>query len=238
VPDINQNEMGEPARSGITNIVRDLVFGIEDGLLSTLGLVTGVAGGTRSTGVVLLAGIVGALSGAIAMGAGNYLGAKSQAEVLQRRILEEETSIREDPDRESDELTAYYASRGLTPEEIMVVVPAVMRKADFLLEEMAAHELHIDPDDLKNPIGKGFWMFVSYLIAAALPIAPYAMFGRRTAFIVSIGIAALAVFGIGAAKTILTKRNPFNSGLEMLAVAASAGIIGYIAGRFAAVSGI
>jgi VIT1/CCC1 family predicted Fe2+/Mn2+ transporter len=227
---------GETGRRGVAGIIRELVFGAEDGLLSALGLVTGVAAGTSHSAVVLLAGAVGAISGAISMGAGNYLGVKSQAEVLQRRMREEERSIREDTEHEFRELTTYYQKHGMTPEEVRVVVPAIMRNKDFLMEEMAAHELRIDPDDLKNPFWKGFWMFVAYLVAAALPIWPYAVFARGTALMTSIGIAVVAVFGIGAARTILTGRAPIRSGLEMLAVATCAGVLGYIAGHFVALS--
>jgi VIT1/CCC1 family predicted Fe2+/Mn2+ transporter len=240
---VQETDPGEHKTGGeiglkITGMIRELVFGAEDGLLSTLGLVTGVAAGTSNSSVILLAGIVGAISGAISMGAGNYLGAKSQIEVLQRTMLEEEESIREHPDHESSELTEYYQSHGMTPEEIGVIVPAIMRNKDFFMEEMAAHELHISAGDLENPIWKAFWMFVSFLVAATLPVWPYAVFGHGTALWVSVGVAAIAVFGIGALKSIFTGRSPVKSGFEVLAVAASAGIIGYIAGHLAGVSGV
>ena len=222
----------------LVGAIRDLIFGAEDGLVSILGLVTGVAAGTTSSALVLLAGVVGAISGAISMAAGNYLGVKSHIEVLQRRLLEEEENIREHPELECAELVNYYHERGLTAEEVQTVVPAVMRNRKFLMEEMAAHELGISPSELRNPVWKAFWIFAAYIIAAIFPVLPYALFPQHTAFTVSIIGTVLALFAVGAAKTIYTGRNPIKSGLEMLAIAAMAGIAGYLAGRFAAVSGV
>lgn len=222
----------------LVGAIRDLIFGAEDGLVSILGLVTGVAAGTTSSSIVLLAGVVGAISGAISMAAGNYLGVKSHIEVLQHRLQEEEKSIREHPRLEYEELVNYYQDRGLTAEEIQSVVPAVMRNRSFLMEEMASHELGISPSELKNPIWKAFWIFAAYIIAAIFPVLPYALFAQNIAMTISIIGTVLALFSVGAAKTVYTGRNPIKSGFEMLAIAAMAGIAGYLAGRIAAVSGV
>jgi VIT1/CCC1 family predicted Fe2+/Mn2+ transporter len=135
-------------------------------------------------------------------------------------------------------LAKYYSDRGMNPEDVRTTVQAIMRSKTFLLEEMAAHELHIDPEDLKSPVSKAFWMFLSFLIAAVFPIWPYALFNRNAAFAVSVCTAIVAIFAIGAGKTVFTGLNPVKSGLAMLAVAASAGIVGYVAGHFLGVSGI
>jgi vacuolar iron transporter family protein len=233
-----QSKTPESAKARISGVIRELVFGSEDGLLSALGLVTGVAAGTTNPSIILLAGIVGGISGAISMGAGNYLGIKSQMEVLQKRIREEEEEIRSHPDHESAELTSYYHERGLTPDEVKVIIPAIMRNKDLLMEEMAAHELHINADNLESPIMKSVWMFVAFVCGAVLPIWPYAVFNHQLALIVSIITAAVAVFGIGIGKTLVTGLNPVKSGFEMLAVAASAGLVGYFAGHLVGISGV
>ena len=220
----------------LVSAIRELIFGAEDGLVSILGLVTGVAAGTTNSAVVLLAGVAGAISGAISMAAGNYLGVKSHIEVLQRRLQEEEKSIRERPEHEREELVTYYKERGMNPDELSAIVPAVERNKEFLLEEMAAHELGISPDELKNPIWKAFWIFAAYIIASVFPVLPYVLFSRETAIIVSIIGTVIALFAVGAAKTIYTGRNPIKSGFEMLIIAALAGIAGFLAGHFAAVS--
>jgi vacuolar iron transporter family protein len=85
---------------------------------------------------------------------------------------------------------------------------------------------------------KSVWMFIAFVCGAVLPIWPYAVFGHQTALIVSIITAAVAVFGIGVGKTMVTGLNPVKSGFEMLAVAASAGIVGYFAGHLVGISGI
>lgn len=229
---------GAQDRLNLAGAIRELIFGAEDGLVSILGLVTGVAAGAASSAVVLLAGAVGALAGAISMAAGNYLGVKSHIEVLQRRLQEEEKSIREHPEHERAELVAYYRERGFTTEELRTIVPAIERNRGFLMEEMAAHELGICLSELKNPIQRAFWIFVAYIIAAAFPVLPYALFPHDTALIISITGTVLALFAVGAAKTVYTGRSAVKSGLEMLAIAALAGIAGYLAGRLVAPSGV
>jgi len=221
---------------GLVGAIRELVFGAEDGLVSLLGLVTGVAAGTTGSAVVFLAGAAGALSGAVSMAAGNYLGVKSHIEVLQRRLREEAKSIRENPELEREELVAYYRGHGLTSQEIRTVVPAIERNREFFMEEMTAHELGICPSELRNPLWRGVWIFVAYIVAAVFPVLPYALFPRETAMTVSIAGTVLALFAVGAAKTIYTGRNAIKSGVEMLAVAALAGIAGFLAGHFIAPS--
>jgi vacuolar iron transporter family protein len=220
----------------LSSAIRDLIFGAEDGLVSILGLVTGVAAGSANSSVVLLAGAVGALSGAISMAAGNYLGAKSHIEVLEHRLQQEKRSIAEHPEHERAELVDYFRSRGLTPGETSAVVPAIERNKDFLMEEMAAHELGISPSELQNPIWKAVWIFVAYIIASVFPVLPYVLFPRTVALEVSVAATVVVLFVVGAVKTIYTKRSPIRSGLEMLAIAALAGIAGYLAGLIIALA--
>lgn len=225
-------------KPSLADAIRELVFGAEDGLVSILGLVTGVAAGTTDSAVVLLAGVAGALSGAISMAAGNYLGVKSQVEVLERRISEEERSIRERPEHEHTELVEYYRKRGLSPDEIESIVQATERNKRFLLEEMAAHELGACPTELHNPVWRAFWIFFAYILSSVFPVLPYAIFPRNSAITVSVLGTVIALFGVGAAKTYYTGRNPVKSGLEMLAIAALAGVAGFGVGHLVAPLGV
>lgn len=168
------------------------------------------------------------------MAAGNYLGLKSHIEVLSRRLREERRNVRERPHQERQELVEYYRRRGFTEEEIEVVVPATMRNPRFLMEEMAVHELGICPGELSNPLSNSFWIFAAYVAASVIPVLPYILFERNTALGVSISGTVVALFGVGAARTVVTGRNWVRSGLEMLAIAAMAGAAGYLAGHIAA----
>jgi len=221
--------------TGPAGAIRELIFGAEDGLVSILGLVTGVAAGTASASFVLLAGVAGALSGAVSMAAGTYLGVKSQIEVLKRHLDQEEKSISEHPEHERAELVNYYRRRGFNRRERHVIIPAIMRNSELLMEEMAAHEYGISPTQLENPLQRAVWILIAYIIMSAFPVLPYALFGRETALAVSLTGTVLALFTIGALKTLYTGRSWLRSGLEMLFVAALAGMAGYLAGIFAAV---
>ena len=229
---------GGPADASPVGVLRELVFGAEDGLVSILGLVTGVAAGTTSSAVVLLAGVAGALSGAVSMAAGTYLGVKSETEVLRRSLSRERRSIEQNPEHERAELIRYYRRRGFTLCERRIVIPAIMRNKELLMEEMAAHEYGISPSQMANPIRRAFWIFAAYLVVSTFPVIPYSLFARDTALIVSIAGTTGALFAVGAAKTIFTGLSSVRSGLEMLIIGALAGIAGYLAGHFAALSGV
>lgn len=224
-----------PGEKGPAGSIREMVFGVEDGLVSILGLVTGVAAGTTSASFVLLAGVAGALSGAVSMAAGTYLGVKSQIEALQRVLHREERSIHERPQHERAELADYYREHGFSLRERRVIIPAIMRNSRLLMEEMAAHEYGISASQLENPVQRAFWIFITYIIVSAFPVLPYAFLERSAAMAVSLAGTVVVLFAVGALKTVFTGLNWLRSGLEMLAVAALAGVVGYLAGHFAAV---
>lgn len=226
---------GAPEEKGPGGAIREIVFGAEDGLVSILGLVTGVAAGTTSASVVLLAGVAGAFSGAVSMAAGTYLGVKSETEVLRRQLRREEASIRNHPEHERAELADYYRSHGFTLRERRVIIPAVMRNRRLLLEEMAAHEYGISPAQLENPMRRAVLIFAAYIIAATFPVLPYSILSHDTALEVSIAGTMLTLFAVGAAKTFFTGLGAIRSGIEMLGIGVLAGIVGYLAGHFVAI---
>ncbi|MHB0911857.1 MAG: VIT1/CCC1 transporter family protein [Armatimonadota bacterium] len=212
------------------SMLRDLVFGAEDGFISILALVTGVAAGAEER-TVLLAGAVGAVSGAISMAAGNYLGVKSQVASYEHRIQEERRSIAENPEMERDELAELYRRSGLTKEQADAVVPVVSENSDFMTQEMAAHELGIGTSELRgSPLRKALWLFAAYILASTFPVLPYALFERDTAMAISITGTLIALFAVGAARSIFTGANWLRSGVEMLAIALLAGVAGYLVG--------
>jgi VIT1/CCC1 family predicted Fe2+/Mn2+ transporter len=222
----------EKLRELISEVIHELIFGAEDGLVSILGAVIGVAISVHDNEFILLAGAAAALPGAISMAAGTYLGAKSEAEVLVRKMEEEREQFNRDPEGEHEEMREFYRQRGFNEEEIAVLMRGVMRNPEFLLEEMAAHELGIAQKELVHPLRRALWMYLAYVLGSAVPLLPFVLFDYSTAFTTSIVGTILALMGIGAAKTLVTHRPVWKSALEMLVVAMLAGGFGFLVGQF------
>ncbi|MFC9706444.1 VIT1/CCC1 transporter family protein [Streptomyces sp. NPDC055721] len=150
------------------NWLRAAVLGANDGVVSTAGLVVGVAGATESQAALFTAGLSGLLAGSMSMAAGEYVSVSSQRDSEQAALAQEKRELREDPEAELAELTGLLAARGLSPD--------VAREAAEQLTErdaLRAHarvELGIDPDDLTNPWHAAGASFLAFTVGALLPL--------------------------------------------------------------------
>jgi len=214
----------------IFNQIRSVVFGVEDGLLSTLGVMTGIAAGTNNKGVIILSGFVVVLVEALSMGAGTYLSSKSEKQAQEKLVREELERIKQNPEEERKELVKMYEKRGYHKSEIDRMVNHVMKDEKLLLEEMAHKELGIITGKTDNSIKSSLYMFFSYIIAGFIVVVPYVLPSVKAGIIVSIIIAALGLFLLGYYKGHLTDINKKKSGLEMLIIAIVVALAGYIIG--------
>lgn len=218
-------------RNGLASSIRELVFGVEDSLVSTLGVVIGVAAGTEDTRVVILSGVVLIVVEALSMGAGSFLSSKSHRELLETMIEEEKEEIELHPEDETGELRTMYKARGFSDEEIAILVQRITADKKLWLEEMISKELMIGAGELETPPKNAVVMLVSYLAAGIIPVAPYFLLPVRSATGVAFAVTAVALFGLGYWKGALTRRDGVRSGLEMLVISAAAALIGYAVGR-------
>jgi predicted membrane protein (TIGR00267 family) len=213
--------------------LRDAVFGMQDGLISTLGALTGIAVGVQSGKVVVISGLVIVVVESLSMAAGSYLSAKSQRQYLERLLREEEQAILKDAEGERRELWAMYRARGYTDQEITIMVNRLMNDKKLLLEDMAHKELGICPAALEEPIGNALVMGVSYIVGGLVPLIPYFGLSVPTAVPVSIASTLIALFGFGGLKGRLVGQTGWRSGLEMLGIAGLAAFAGFMIGRVA-----
>jgi predicted membrane protein (TIGR00267 family) len=211
--------------------LRDAVFGTQDGLISTLGALTGIAAGTQSPAAVVIAGFVIIVVESLSMAAGSYLSSKSQREYLERLLREEEEEIARDPEGERQELWEMYRSRGYADAEIEIIAKRLMSNPKLLLEDMAHKELGISPEALEEPLGNAFVMGTSYVAGGLIPVLPYLALPIAQAMPISIGGTLLALFLFGGLKGRIVKQSWWRSGLEMLAVAGIAALAGFLIGR-------
>ena len=211
--------------------LRDAVFGTQDGLISTLGALTGIAAGTRSGEAVVVAGFVIIVVESLSMAAGSYLSSKSQREYLERLLREEEEEIARDPEGERQEIVEMYRLRGYTDEEIAIIARRLMSNPKLLLEDMAHKELGISPSTLEEPLGNALVMGTAYVVGGLVPVIPYLTLPMATAMPVSIIGTLLALFLFGGLKGRLVKQSWWRSGLEMVGVAGVAALAGFFIGR-------
>lgn len=216
--------------------IRDLIFGVNDGLLSTFSLVTGVAGGTVNNGIILLSGLAGAIAGAISMAAGAYISTKSEREVLERHLTMERAELDAMPDAERDELRLMYELKGVDSEQADAIADHIMANRDTALETMAREEMGFSPDDLSSPVKAAIASGLSFVAGAALPILPLLFVPGRLALVVSGALSMFGFFIIGAGRTVVTGRNAWRSGFEMFVLGALAASVTYGIGRVLGVS--
>lgn len=216
---------------GIRTRLRDAVFGTQDGLISTLGALTGIAAGTQSGEAVVIAGFVIIVVESLSMAAGSYLSSKSQREYLERLLKEEKEEIARDPEGERRELVEMYRARGFTQTEIDVIVNRLMSDPALLLEDMAHKELGICPGAMEEPLGNAVVMGISYVAGGLIPVVPYLVLPVATAMPISIGGTFAALFLFGGLKGRIVKQVWWRSGVEMLGVAGAAVLAGYLIGR-------
>jgi len=228
----------EERRSGAwLGEVREIVFGAQDGLVSTLAVVATVAGATGAPFPIVVAGIATALAGVFSMAAGEYIGSKSQREIHEAQIAGEREEIRERPGEAEAEVAYMLAEEGLSREDAARVAATMARKPEVLLRTMVSRELGLQVDDEHgSPLQGALLMGVAFGLGAAVPVLPFVLLGGGLGVAVSailpISVVAtgLVIFAIGIVKSRWTRRNPLASGLEVLALAAVAGIAGYVFG--------
>lgn len=210
--------------------IRELVFGLEDGLVSTLGAVAGIAAGTADGRIVALSGLVLIAVEALSMAAGSYLSNKSHREMLEKRIDDERQEIEDKPEEETEELRVMYRQRGFSEDEIAILVKRITADKELWLEEMTAKELRIGTGDLEEPKSRALIMGVAYVIGGAVPVIPFLLLPVDTALKVAVVASVASLFTIGFVKARATGRNRLKGGLEMVVVASAAAMVGYLIG--------
>ncbi|MGZ5291309.1 MAG: VIT1/CCC1 transporter family protein [Actinomycetota bacterium] len=222
---------GEQRSGGRSGALRAGIFGMNDGLVSNVSLIFGVAGAGVDNEVVIVAGVAGLLAGAFSMAAGEYISVRVQREVFERLIHLEAHEIGTDPDAERAELAELYVRKGLRPDLAGRVADEMMRDPRTALETHAREELGLDPGEgLGSPVAAATTSFATFAIGAMLPLLPFLFWSGARAAGVSAAVSGAALFGVGAAMSVLTGRNAVISGIRMLAIGGAAAGVTYLVG--------
>ena len=205
--------------------LREVVFGAQDGILSTVALVTSVAVAVGETSTVLVAGLAAAFAGMISMATGAYLGSRAEQDVVRAEIAREAQELEENPAEELAELVVIFQREGRTYEEASQLADEISRDKDLWLRTLIEKEVGISLDETTNPVKDALAMGVSFVVAALVPIIPYLFLEDRRAIAVSVVAALVGLFVLGFGKGRLVQKSPWLQGLEILGIGVvSAGV--------------
>ena len=209
---------------------RELVFGLEDGMVSTLGAVTGIAVGINNSRFIILSGIVIVIVEAISMAIGSYLSTKSIRELNDRKLKEEKSQIEEEINMEKQELFDIYVKDGWPKDFSKEMVQTASKDKKLFFKEMISKELKINIDETKNPARGAVLMLFFYIIGGSLPVIPYFFLEAPSSIVLSIVLTLIGLFILGVITSRFTNRNWLKSGSEVFLLASLAALMGYIIG--------
>ena len=211
--------------------IGDAIYGVNDGLGAIFGIVSGVSGATQGNShTVLLAGLAGMIASALSMGSGAYLAAKSEREFYEAELHRERAEIDEDPEEEREEMSLFYQLKGVPEAEADAIAQRLSEDPDQFLRAMASEELKLGEEALSKPIVSALSGSISTAIGAFIPVIPFFFLSGYPAVIVAAIVSLAAHFAVGAAKTLVTVRSWWSSGLEMTIIGAVEGIATYAIG--------
>jgi VIT1/CCC1 family predicted Fe2+/Mn2+ transporter len=210
--------------------IREVVFGAQDGLLSTLALVTGVRGADATRFAILVAGFAGALSGTISMALGAYIATKSQRDVFANELENERRQLEARPHVEVIELADIFQAEGLDYESANIAAHAIATNQDVMLKTMAEKELGIPFEPPGSPLQDGATMGTSFVVGAAVPIVPYLFLGTTGGLVLSVLLTLGTLFVMGVVKARLAGEHWLRSGAEIAGLAGAAALLAYVVG--------
>ncbi len=211
--------------------VGDAIYGINDGLGSIFGIVSGVSGATLGNShFVLIAGLAGMVASALSMGSGAYLAAKSEREIYDAEFAREREAVEENEPEAREILSLSYQIRGLPEEDAQCFVEHIAKDKHQLIRALARERLNTTEEGLSKPIVSAISGALSTAVGAFIPILPFFFMTGRPAVILAAVISLLAHFAVGAAKSLITIRSWWASGFEMTWIGALEGVVTYIIG--------
>ena len=221
-------EQGRPQAAGW---IGDAIYGVNDGLGSIFGIVSGVSGATLGNSkFVLLAGIAGMIASALSMGSGAYLAAKSEREIYQAEYAREQQAVELNEAEAREVLVLTYQARGFAPDDAERFVEHMARDKKTLVDALARERLDTTEEGLRKPMASALSGALSTAVGAFIPIIPFFFMSGIPAVVAAAIISLIAHFAVGAAKSLITIRSWWSSGLEMTLVGAVEGIVTYAIG--------
>ncbi len=215
-----------------TEIVRDVVIGMSDGLTVPFALAAGLSGAIDTTRIIVTAGLAEIAAGSIAMGLGGYLAAKSDAEHYEAERRREEMEVREKPEAEVSEVADVFKSYGVTLEESRPIVDALRKRPVSWVDFMMRFELGLEKPDPKRALLSALTIAGAYIVGGFIPLGSYIFLPTASAALsasVVITLIALAVFGY--VKGHFTGAPPLRSSIQTVLIGGVAAGVAFMIAR-------
>jgi VIT1/CCC1 family predicted Fe2+/Mn2+ transporter len=213
-------------------IIREIVFGMNDGIVSIFALLAGIAGAQVGPQQILLTLLAATIAGALSMAAGQYLSAKSARKYVESEIHKERLEVKLVPDVERDEIRSIYHKKGFSGDILEQIVTQITSDPELWVKEMVVDELGVAEVEQEGELKGVAIIFIAFMAGSMFPTLPYMVLqflDGMVLFWVATVVTFCGLFLVGALKKLVTGQNWLRSGLEMLiagtlAFAASYGI--------------
>ncbi|NMP23459.1 VIT1/CCC1 transporter family protein [Sulfobacillus harzensis] len=228
-PEVRPAAISKGARG---DALREIVFGVNDGLISITGLVVGVASSQMTAHQVLLAGLAATTAAVVAMGLGAYLSTAAQNQYLLAERNREYQAIQSNPQEKQQQVAWHYQQQGMAPDLASQVTRYTVSDRQRWVAFLVQQEIGVSLDHLESPWTSAVLMAVAVLVGSLAPVIPFLLSTRvSSALPWSIGLAMVTAFALGAVKSRVTDGTPWRGGVQFVIVAAIAVAVGIVAGH-------
>ncbi len=228
-----KHKASESHGSKLGPYIHDIVYGANDGIVTTFAIVSGVTGAQMAASIVVILGYANVLADGLSMGLGNYLSIRSKEDNYHRLYKEEELEIEQIPDIEREEIREIYAAKGFAGQELETVVKRITNDRKLWIETMMLEEHGLTKDENGSPIIHGLMTFLAFLVFGSIPIVPYMLpIPDERRFVMAIIATGIALLGVGLLRSWVTRERLIKGPLEILAVGAVCAAAAYGVGVF------
>lgn len=214
--------------------MRDFIFGFSDGILTTLGIVAALSGAALASPIIIIAGLANLSADGIAASLGSYISSKSQHEIYRRAIAKKKEELKENPEREKRDIIAIFRKKGLKGKQLKDVVEKITASKRKWLDTLVAEELGLSKESFDSPLKIGGTIFLAFLLAGSIPLAPFFFMSGNEALVASLIISFAAIFSVGGFRSVYTGKGWGKSAVEMLVIGIIAASAAYLVGDFGA----
>ncbi len=212
------------------SVLSDVILGGQDGLVNVLGVILGVAAATQDTPIVLVAGLAATFAESVSMGAVAYTSTLADSDLYESERVREYRHVRQAPAQERDEIRELYRRKGFEGDLLERIVETITSDPDVWVAEMMSQELLLAPVERRHAIRAALIVGVSAIVGSLIPLAPFLWLPVGTSMVLSVVIAGITLFAVGAYKARTTVGHPGKSGLEMALIGTLSALAGYAAG--------
>ncbi len=219
--------------TGFVTYIKDIVYGANDGIITTFAIVAGSFGANLTPKVILVLGFANLLADGFSMAASNFLGSKSGNALFRQEEKREYDEVKNYPDKEKEEIREIFIKFGFDNQQAQELANLTSNNENFWVDFMMRYELKMNPPSAGSEWNSALATFISFVLAGSLPILPFIFLSASDAnrLLYSAIAAGVSLFTVGAARYFVTRVNWLVSGLEMLLIGGIAAGVSYLVGH-------